>query len=68
MKKVGTLNPGSTFGEHALMHRGNLRTATIIAEEKCYLGVLDQCDFNRCMMKNETVKREKMIEFVLKIP
>ena len=39
-KRVATLNPGDTFGELALLEKNGKRSATIIANQTTYLGVL----------------------------
>ena len=67
-KRVGNLTNGQSFGERALMSGLCFRAATITAEGKCYVGVLEQCDFNRCIRDHEMKHKEELIDFISSVP
>lgn len=48
---VGTLEPGATFGEVALLSEFNKRSATILAVEDCEFGILNKQTYNKCLRK-----------------
>lgn len=52
-KKVATLKPGDTFGELALLEKNGKRSATIIADQTTYLGVLSEEEFSKYIRKTE---------------
>lgn len=47
--KLLSLTTGDVFGDFALMSSNQKRTATIVSENECHLGVMDKINFVKCL-------------------
>lgn len=66
-KKINTLQPGTVFGELALLYNQK-RMATIVAKTPCSLWVLDRKDFHHIIMKDNIQRREENVKYLKSVP
>ena len=64
---VKTLGDGDLFGELALLYSAP-RAATCLAKGETKLFALDRVSFNVILQQTTIAKREKMVEFLKKVP
>ena len=58
-------NKGDTFGELALQHEDNKRTATIITNSNCILGYLSKSAYETCLSEIELKRRKNEVNFIM---
>jgi CRP-like cAMP-binding protein len=63
---IGDIIAGSSFGELALMYN-TPRAATITAKSDCVLWALDRTTYRSICQYHQQVRREKHIEFLVKV-
>ena len=56
---------GDIFGELALQHNDNKRTATMIATKDSVFGYLSKNDYNNCLRGVEMKKRKNEVNFIM---
>ena len=58
-------NKGDTFGELALQHEDNKRTATILANTDIILGYLSKNDYEACLKEIQLKRRRNEVNFII---
>ena len=58
-------NKGDTFGELALQHEDNKRTATILATTDIILGFLSKNDYEKCLDEIQLKRRRNEVNFII---
>ena len=56
---------GDIFGELALQHNDNKRTATMIVTKDSVFGILSKNDYNNCLKGVEMKKRKNEVNFIM---
>ena len=63
--EIGKKKIGDIFGELALLHSDNKRTATIMTTADCILGFLSRDDYNNSLHDIEVRKRRNQVNFIM---
>jgi hypothetical protein len=66
--EIGKKKTGDIFGELALQHIDNKRTATIISKTDCILGYFLRDDYKSSLHDIEIKKRKKEVNFIMSFP
>ena len=66
--EITKLRKGDSFGELALQHQDNKRTATIMTLTDSVLGYLSKNDYDLSLSDIELRKRKKNVNFILSFP
>ena len=65
---IVNLPKGSLFGEMALSNKNSLRTATIIALDDCYCGVLNKNTYDKCIKNGAEKFLHDILNFIVELP
>jgi CRP-like cAMP-binding protein len=64
---LGRMNPGELFGELAILHQSNKRTATVTAAETCELLEIDREVFDQRLAKADPLLRFMIEQFTRRL-
>ena len=65
---IVNLPAGSLFGELALSNKNSIRTATIIALNDCYCGVLNKNTYDKCVKNGAEKNLHDILNFIVELP
>lgn len=67
-QKVGSIQPGGSFGELALMYNAPRAATVVSAEAGCMLWALDRHTFRRILMESTFARRRMYESFLEEVP
>lgn len=67
-KKVGSVQPGGSFGELALMYNAPRAATVVSTEATCTLWALDRVTFRRILMESTFARRRLYEKFLEEVP